>query len=82
MFDKSDEGTSVGLWVVIGIITLLLFGLVGGLGIRQAHKAGAVKAKPAAAAPAARQTDPPASGPVSQQASEPVSQQASAPDKH
>jgi len=53
MFDKSDEGTSVGLWVVIGIITLLLFGLVGGLGIRQVHKAGAVKAKPAAAAPAA-----------------------------
>lgn len=53
MFDKSDEGTSVGLWVVIGIITLLLFGLVGGLGIRQAHKAGAAKAKPAAAAPAA-----------------------------
>lgn len=53
MFDKSDEGTSVGLWVVIGIITLLLFGLVGGLGIRQVHKAAQAKAKPAAAAPAA-----------------------------
>ena len=29
--DEQDEGARVGLWVVLGIITLLLFGLIGGL---------------------------------------------------
>ena len=29
-----DEGANVALWVVLGIITLLLFGLIGGLAIR------------------------------------------------
>ncbi|MDE2370260.1 MAG: OmpA family protein [Burkholderiales bacterium] len=47
--DDSDDGARVGLWVVLGIITLLLFGLIGGLAIRQVHKASA----PASAAPAA-----------------------------
>ena len=32
--DEQDEGAKVGLWVVLGIITLLLFGLIGGLAIR------------------------------------------------
>ncbi len=32
--DENDDGARVGLWVVIGIITLLLFGLIGGLAIR------------------------------------------------
>ena len=32
--DEQDDGAKVGLWVVLGIITLLLFGLVGGLGLR------------------------------------------------
>ena len=32
--DEQDEGAKVGLWVVLGIITLLLFGLIGGLVIR------------------------------------------------
>jgi outer membrane protein OmpA-like peptidoglycan-associated protein len=47
MMDENDDGARVGLWVVIGIITLLLFGLIGGLGIRAQH------AKKPAAAPAA-----------------------------
>lgn len=52
MMDENDDGARVGLWVVLGIITLLLFGLIGGLAIRatQADKAPAVAA---AAAPAA-----------------------------
>ncbi len=49
MMDENDDGARVGLWVVIGIITLLLFGLLAGLGIRASHK----KAAPAPAAAAA-----------------------------
>ena len=52
--DEQDEGAKVGLWVVLGIITLLLFGLIGGLVIRSMHakqaKAVAVAATPAAVA--------------------------------
>jgi hypothetical protein len=32
--DEQDDGAKVGLWLVLGIITLLLFGLIGGLVIR------------------------------------------------
>lgn len=62
--DEQDEGAKVGLWVVLGIITLLLFGLIGGLVIRamnakQAHKsvAVAVAATPAAAPAASLMAD-------------------------
>jgi outer membrane protein OmpA-like peptidoglycan-associated protein len=52
MMDENDDGARVGLWVVIGIITLLLFGLIGGLAIRAlGNKAPA--AAPAVAATAA-----------------------------
>lgn len=46
--DEQDEGAKVGLWVALGIITLLLFGLIGGLVIRTMHKHA--HAKPAAVA--------------------------------
>ena len=52
MMDENDDGARVGMWVVIGIITLLLFGLIGGLGIR-AMNAKKAPAPAAAAAPAA-----------------------------
>ena len=58
MMDEGDDGARVGLWVTLGVITLLLFGLIGGLAMRQmnkkqaAPKAVAVAAMPAAAAPA------------------------------
>jgi len=45
--DEQDEGAKVGVWVVLGIITLLLFGLIGGLVIRTIN---AKHAKPAAVA--------------------------------
>lgn len=48
--DEQDDGAKVGLWVTLGIITLLLFGLIGGLVIRSMH---AKQAKPAAMAAAA-----------------------------
>lgn len=50
--DENDDGARVGLWVVLGVITLLLFGLIGGLAIRATH-AKKVPAAPVAAAPAA-----------------------------
>jgi outer membrane protein OmpA-like peptidoglycan-associated protein len=49
MMDEGDDGARVGLWVTLGVITLLLFGLIGGLALRQMHKA-APAAKPVAAA--------------------------------
>jgi outer membrane protein OmpA-like peptidoglycan-associated protein len=46
--DEQDEGARVGVWVVLGIITLLLFGLIGGLVMRTMNAKHA--AKPAAVA--------------------------------
>ena len=65
MMDENDDGARVGLWVVIGIITLLLFGLIGGLAIRSMH-AKQPAAKPVAAAAAAADVllDAPLSGEV------------------
>ena len=65
--DEQDEGAAVGLWAVLGIITLLLFGLIGGLVIRSinakhADKPAAVAAPPAAAAQADALVDVPLSG--------------------
>ena len=52
MMDEGDDGARVGVWVTVGVITLLLFGLIGGLAIRQFHKGAdkAVAPKPGAAA--------------------------------
>ena len=50
MLDDSDAGARVGVWTVFGIITLLLFGLIGGLAIRQSHKGAAPAATTSAAA--------------------------------
>lgn len=44
--DDQDDSVKVALFVVLGIITLLLFGLVGGLGLRSLN---AKKATPAVA---------------------------------
>jgi outer membrane protein OmpA-like peptidoglycan-associated protein len=52
MVDEEDGGARVGLWVALGVVALLLFGLIGGLAMRQSHKkaAPAAPAVPAAAA--------------------------------
>lgn len=49
MFDKDDEGAGIGLWVAIGVITVVIFGLIGGLVIRHIHGG---KAQPVAMAQA------------------------------
>ena len=51
--DEQDEGAKVGLWVVLGIITLLLFGLIFGLVMRTMNAKHAAKPVAAAAMPAA-----------------------------
>lgn len=70
MMDEGDDGARLGVWVTVGVITLLLFGLIGGLAIRQSHK-GAGKtmqaqsgATAAAMAPAAT-ADAVLDGPIS-----------------
>ena len=50
MFDKDDEGAGIGLWVAIGVITVVIFGLIGGLVIRRIH--GGKGNKPAVVAKA------------------------------
>ena len=56
MMDEGDDGARIGVWVTVGVITLLLFGLIGGLAIRQSHK-GAAKPQPVAAKPVATATE-------------------------
>lgn len=52
MMDELDDGARIGVWTALGVVAFLLFGLLGGLGIKtlQAHK---VKPAAAAVAPAA-----------------------------
>jgi outer membrane protein OmpA-like peptidoglycan-associated protein len=50
MTDDGDDGARVGLWVALGVITLLLFGLIGGLVIRQSHHKSTPATKVTAAA--------------------------------
>lgn len=52
MFDKDDEGAGIGLWVAIGVITVVIFGLIGGLVIRHVH-GGKAKTAVMAKAPTA-----------------------------
>ena len=35
MFDDLDDGARVGVWTTLALIALLLFGLLGGLVLRQ-----------------------------------------------
>jgi outer membrane protein OmpA-like peptidoglycan-associated protein len=60
MMDDQDEGARIGLWVTLGIVTLLLFGLIFGVAWRSlgdkkpaAKPAAVAAATQAAAAPTA-----------------------------
>jgi outer membrane protein OmpA-like peptidoglycan-associated protein len=64
MLDDNDTGARVGVWTVFGIITLLLFGLIGGLAIRQSHKSAAPAAAAAPTAPAAAAEEALLDGPI------------------
>jgi len=63
MLDELDDGARIGVWTALGVVALLLFGLLGGLAIKQLgeRKGAAVAGQPAAAtavaaAPAAAAT--------------------------
>ena len=45
MLDDIDDGARIGVWTALGVVAFLLFGLLGGLAIKQLH----AKAKPAVA---------------------------------
>jgi uncharacterized protein related to proFAR isomerase len=54
MFEQEDEGTRIGLWVVIGLLFFVLMGVVGGVVLRHLQNKAAVAAPPiVATAPAA-----------------------------
>lgn len=55
MLDELDDGARIGVWTALGVVALLLFGLLGGLAIKQMNerKAAVAAAKPAAAMAAA-----------------------------
>lgn len=56
MMDEMDDGARVGVWVALGVVAFVLFGLLGGLAVKSvhSHKANAAAAtKPAAVAKAA-----------------------------
>ena len=46
MLDDIDDGARIGVWTALGVVAFLLFGLLGGLVIKQMN----AKAKPAMAA--------------------------------
>lgn len=52
MLDELDDGARIGVWTALGVVALLLFGLLGGLAIKQVreHKGAPVAARPAAVA--------------------------------
>ena len=54
MLDEHDEGTRIGVWVALGVVAMVLFGLIAGVAIRATKaKAPATAPVAAAAAPAA-----------------------------
>jgi outer membrane protein OmpA-like peptidoglycan-associated protein len=63
MTDEGDEGARVGLWVALGVVALLLFGLIGGLAFRQMHKQAPSAVAPMAV-PATAALTMPATTPV------------------
>ncbi len=52
MLDELDDGARIGVWTALGVVAMLLFGLLGGLAIKQIHERKAAPAKPAVAAAA------------------------------
>jgi outer membrane protein OmpA-like peptidoglycan-associated protein len=43
MLDELDDGARIGVWTALGVVALLLFGLLGGIAIRQLHESKAGK---------------------------------------
>lgn len=68
MLDELDDGARIGVWTVLGVVALLLFGLLGGLVVRQLgeRKAAApvAVARPAALAVATAPMAAPVAAPV------------------
>lgn len=54
MLDQEDDGTRIGVWVVLGVVFFVLVGVIGGVILRETNHKAATKAaklaKPAASA--------------------------------
>lgn len=50
MFEQEDDGTRIGLWAVLGIIVLVIFGVVGGIVLRHFGGSGGTAAPAGASA--------------------------------
>ena len=48
MLDELDDGARIGVWTALGVVALLLFGLLGGLAIKQTGERKVAPARPAA----------------------------------
>lgn len=57
MLDDQDEGTRIGVWVALGVVAMLLFGLIFGLVIRSTKDKASAAPAAAIAAPAAAGAD-------------------------
>ncbi len=53
MLDELDDGARIGVWTALGVVALLLFGLLGGLAIKQVKERKAAVVAVAATKPAA-----------------------------
>jgi outer membrane protein OmpA-like peptidoglycan-associated protein len=58
MLDELDDGARIGVWTALGVVALLLFGLLGGLVIKQVNERKAAGVAVAAAKPAAATVSP------------------------
>lgn len=61
MLDELDDGARIGVWTVLGVVAMLLFGLLGGVAIKSLH---GHKAPVAAAASLDELIDAPLAGDV------------------
>jgi outer membrane protein OmpA-like peptidoglycan-associated protein len=43
MLDELDDGARTGVWVALGVVAFVIFGLIGGLAVRQLGGHGAMK---------------------------------------
>ena len=50
MLDQEDEGTRIGVWVIMGVLFLVISGVLGGVVMRQTHKSAVATALAAATA--------------------------------
>ena len=57
MMDDNDDGARIGVWMALGVVALLLFGLIAGLAMRSMQARSVAAPPPVVMAPAAPAAD-------------------------